>query len=93
MSKLPNIDSALVPQRKIINYLLSATHDAGRDKATFFQRFGFTAEAWEILAHALRAHAAEHELTKIESSPFGKRYVVEGPLPTPSGRVPQVRAV
>jgi len=93
MSKLPNLDSALIPQRKIVNYLLSATHEAGRDKATFFRRFGFTVEAWETLANALHSHAAQHEIVKIEASPFGKRYVIEGPLPTPSGRIPQVRAV
>ena len=93
MSKLPHIDVALIPQKKIVNYLLSQTHDSGRDKAIFFGHFSFTPEAWEVLAQALRQHAAQHEIAKIETSPFGKRYVVEGPLQTPSGRAPQVRAV
>lgn len=93
MSKLPQIDAALIPQKKIVNYLLSETHDSGRDKANFFRRFGFTSEAWETLAQALRHHASQHEIAKIEPSPFGKRYVVEGSLQTPSGRVPQVRVV
>ena len=44
MSKLLDIDSALIPQKKIVNYLLSETHDGGRDKANFFKRFGFTTE-------------------------------------------------
>jgi hypothetical protein len=93
MMKLPSIDAALIPQKKIVNYLLSETHDSGRDKANFFRRFGFTSEAWETLAQALRQHAAQHEIAKIELSPFGKRYVIEGALQTPSGRVPQVRVV
>jgi hypothetical protein len=93
MSKLPNIDSALIPQRKIVNYLLSATHDSGRGKASFFRRFGFTTEAWVDLAHALRQHAREHEIVKIEASPFGTRYVIEGAFSTPSGRAPHVRVV
>jgi hypothetical protein len=90
---LPHIDVALIPQKKIVNYLLSQTHDSGRDKAIFFWRFGFTPEAREVLAQALRQHAAQHKIAKIETSPFGKRYVVEGPLQTPSGRAPQIRAV
>lgn len=39
--------------------------------------FGFSIEAWEVLAEALRRHAAEHKVTKIETSPFGTRYVIE----------------
>ena len=93
MSKLPHVDAALIPEKKVVNYLLSATHDSGRDKATFFRRFGFTAEAWEVLAQALRQHAMRHEIAKIEPSPFGTRYVLEGALPTPSGRAPHVRVV
>jgi len=76
MSKLPNIDTILIPQKKIVNYLLSETHEAGRDKANFFKRFGCTTEAWEILAQALRQHAARHEIAKVEPSPFGNRYVI-----------------
>jgi hypothetical protein len=79
--------------KKIVNYLLSETHEAGRDKANFFKRFGFTLEAWEILAQALRQHAVQHEIAKIEPSPFGDRYVIEGFLQTPSVRAPQVRTV
>lgn len=55
--------------------------------------FGFTVEHWEILAEALLAHAATHEIAKIESSPFGLRYVIEGIISTPDGRMPHVRAV
>jgi len=93
MSKLPHSDEALIPQKKIVDYLLSPTHDSGRDKAIFFMHFGFTPEAWEVLAQALRQHAAQHEVAKVEASPFGQRYVVEGSLQTPGGRAPQVRAV
>ena len=57
MSKLSHIEAALVPAKKILNYLLSETHEAGRDKANFFKHFGFTSAAWEILAQALQQHA------------------------------------
>jgi hypothetical protein len=53
MKKLPNVNEAIIPQKKITNYLLSLTHSSGRDKAVFFRRFGFTPDSWEVLAQAL----------------------------------------
>ncbi len=91
--KLPHYDKALVPREKVVDYLMSLTHRDGRGKAIFFSRFGFVPDAWENLAEALRHHAAEHDLAKIETTPFGTRYVVEGRLNTPDGRSPRVRVV
>jgi hypothetical protein len=89
--KLP--EHAVVPERKIIEYLLSLTHRDGRSKAAFFMRFGYTTDDWEGLADALRHHAAEHEVTMVEDTPFGTSYAVEGQLIAPDGRSPQVRVV
>src|SRR2546422_989386 len=91
--KLPNYDKAIVPREKIVDYLLSPTHRDGRSKAAFFSSFGFSAEAWQTLAEALRRHAAAHEVAKIEASPFGTRYVIEGWLDAPDGRLPLVRVI
>ena len=91
--KLPNVERATVPGRKITHYLLSASHRDGQHKAKFFQRFGFRLEAWEILATALLNHARTHEVVETVPTPFGRNYVIEGPLPTPDGRTPNVRAV
>jgi hypothetical protein len=91
--KLPNYGSAEVPQTKITGYILSILHRDGRSKAVFFSGYGFSADRWEELALALRGHAADHEVTKIEDSPFGTRYIVDGTLPTPDGRAPFVRSV
>ena len=90
--KLPNREKAVVRRSKIVNYLLSATHQDGQGKANFFIRFGFSTEAWQILAEALRQHT-EYEVVKIEDSPYGIRYVIEGELQTPDGRSPQVRSI
>jgi len=49
---LPNYAQAVVPERKITEYLLSLTHRDGRSKAAFFMRFSFTADNWEGLADA-----------------------------------------
>lgn len=91
--KLPKHESAIVPEKKIREYLLSPTHRDGRHKASFFSRFGFCSEDWESLRDALVEHATEHELAKIEDSPFGTRYVVEGIITTPDGRSPAIRSV
>jgi hypothetical protein len=91
--KLPNYDNAIVPREKIVDYLLSLAHRDGRSKAIFFFSFGFSIETWQTLADALRHHAAAHEVAKIESTPFGARYVVEGELAAPDGRTPLVRVV
>lgn len=91
--KLPNYEQAVVPERKIAAYLLSLIHRDGRSKAAFFMRFGFTTDNWELLAHALRRHAADHEIAETEATSFGTNYVIEGPLLMPDGRSPQVRVV
>ncbi len=91
--KLPNYESAVIPEKKLTGYLLSLTHADGQSKAKFFMRFGFSADAWQIFATALFRHAADNELAKIEETPTGTRYVIEGILPAPDGRSPPVRSV
>jgi hypothetical protein len=91
--KLPNVDQADVPQEKVTDYLLSATHRDGKHKAAFFLAFGFRLEAWHELAEALLSHARQHEVAAQQASPFGVRYMVEGTLPAPDGRAPNVRTV
>lgn len=91
--KLPNYENAVVPQTKVTEYLLSLTHRDGRSKSNFFTRFGFSADSWEELAMALLRHAADQEVTRIEDSPFGTRYVVEGTLPAPDERAPVICSI
>ena len=45
------------------------------------------------MAEALLRHAADHKVARIEPSPFGTRYVIEGMISTPDGRAPLIRAV
>ena len=54
---------------------------------------GFSADAWEAFAQALREHASQNEVVRIEDSPFGKRYIVEGELSAPDKRKPRVRVI
>jgi hypothetical protein len=91
--KLPNHRKAIIGEAKLVKYLLSPEHPLGRHKASFLRSFGFSAQAWVALARALLRHAAEHDVAKVEDSLFGKRYIIEGALRTPDGRLPLVRAV
>jgi hypothetical protein len=91
--RLPEHADAVVSREKIADYLLSVAHPDGSSKAVFFRGLGFSGEAWEVFREALLRHAAEHEVTRVETSPFGTRYVVEGVLHAPDGRQPFVRVV
>ena len=92
--KLPFLDNIFVPEPKITQYLLNLDSENGKSKAHFFLAFGFTIEAWEVMAESLKQHARIHEVTSIVPKlPFGTNYVIEGNLITPDGRNPQVRVI
>ena len=86
-------DVVVVPPQKITHYLLSLTSRDGKGKARFFFGYGFTVADWEVLADALKRHAAENPVTKTETTDYGTRYVIEGMMRTPDGRTPQLRTV
>ena len=91
--KLPYSDRLEISQTKVVQYLLSSTHRAGRGKARFFSAFGFEVSSWETLAKALEQHARENLVLHTEKTPFGTRYVIEGPFLAPNGRELQIRTV
>jgi hypothetical protein len=91
MSLLPHPDRAVVPEAKIVSYLLSARHSGGRAKARFLESFGFRAQDWHALRDAKIAHATANDITASHQTRFGTRYEIDGPLPTPDGRAPMVR--
>jgi hypothetical protein len=91
--KLPHADRLEIPKAKVVEYPLSSTHRAGRGKAGFFSAFGFQVSSWEALADALRQRARDNAVTLSEDTPFGTRYVIEGPLAASNGRQLQVRTV
>ncbi|MEW6690163.1 MAG: DUF6883 domain-containing protein [Pseudomonadota bacterium] len=91
--KLPYVEAAEIAAEKIIGYLLSPTHRAGKSKAAFFGKHGFNADEWQVLAAALRAHAAGNPASRVEESAYGTRYVIDGPLGAPDGSALNVRSV
>jgi len=91
--KLPNYESAVVKPDKLTAYLLCDAHPYGRHKAKFFANFGFALSHWQLLADALLKHAVLHDVTNVESSDFGVRYVVDGRIMSPDLRNPRIRSV
>ena len=90
--KLPDVEKAEVPEAKVVRYLLSTTHRAGKSKASFFIGFGFDADRWEELARALKQHAVDNDISLEEKTTFGTRYVIEGLLKAPDGTWLNVRS-
>lgn len=90
---LPRADSSVVPETKIVGYLLSLTHPRGQHKAAYFASFGFSANDWQVLQSALLAHAQGHEVESAQRTLFRMRYPIRGALSAPDGRAPMVRTV
>jgi hypothetical protein len=91
--RLPNAERAIVPPAKIVNYLLSPTHRAGKSKAAFFSGFGFSANDWPAMAAALRRHATDNAVSMTAETAFGVRYVIDGPMRAPDETLLNVRSV
>ena len=89
--KLPNSRLAVVPERKVTQYLLNPAHPVGGSKAAFFLRFGFTVADWQRLADALLLLANENEVVETEQTPHGRRYVVDGRIIAPDGTSLNIR--
>ncbi len=90
---LPNLSRSRVEREKIIDYLLSLTHPEGRNKAEFFNHFGFRLEEWEVLMVSLLNHSLMYPVAGSVESEYGVRYSIDGELETPDGRNPRVRTV
>src|SRR5262245_8408194 len=93
MATVPCCDQSTIDTAKITGYLLFEKHPTGRGKARFFKRFGFREDLPEELARALLAHVRDHSIADIETSAYGTKYRVDGPLVSPDGRNPLVSTV
>jgi hypothetical protein len=93
MRRLPNADRAIVPERKIMDYLLSTDHAKGAAKAGFFLRFGYSREDWRSLAETMRQHARLQPVVRLRRNDHGEIYEVRGPVSTLDGRNPKITTV
>jgi len=89
--KLPNARRAVVERSKIVDYLLNASHPGNNGKAAYFESRGFSSKGWRYLAGALLHLARTVSVQRILETPHGTKYILDGPLPSPSGKLMAVR--
>jgi hypothetical protein len=90
---LPGAENATLDLRKVTEYLFNRTNPDGWAKGRFFQRFGFDEARPEELAWALLQHAWGNPVTHSESTAFGAKWEVTGPVSSPDGRNRIIRSV
>jgi hypothetical protein len=90
---LPNAEKAVVAEAKVIDYLLNPAHLDGATKARFFVALGFSRDEWEVLAGRLRHLAETAVIASTVESVHGIKYIIEGPITGPRGRIANVRTV
>ena len=91
--QLPNKENAIIPIAKIKDYLLSDTHPSGKSKSKFFRMFGFNETNIPLLEQFLLKIAQSYEVKKVELSPHGKKYTIDGKLYAPVGKNVSVRTI
>lgn len=91
--RVPNADAAMVPERKIIGYLLDRTHPKGGSKARFFLGHGYRMSDWQRLADDLRWHVQTYEVTGNRGTWGGMNYEVTGLLGFPDGTAHLITSV
>ena len=93
MARLPNAEKAIIEAEKLRGYVLSFAHPVGRFKAAFFQRLGYSAENWEAFERSLRQLIISQDVTQVEESQYGQKFIVEGPFTGLSGETVQIVTV
>lgn len=83
--KIPGRDNGIIPIEKIRDYLLSSDHPIGKFKAKFFYNLGYSQENWEVLAEEIQRILKQGDVTKVENTDYGKKYIVEGRLKSLTG--------
>jgi hypothetical protein len=91
--KLPNGEKASIDERKVREYLLSASHPVGRFKARFFASIGFGQENWQALTEAIAHVAANGEAQLVQDNENGRKYLVLGVLSGTQARSAEVVSV
>ncbi len=91
--ELPNKSHAYVSISKITDYLLSETHAVGKSKAKFFRSFGFDETNVSQFEQGLIHIAQTESVAETTETIYGKKYVIDGELETPSGDMIHLRTV
>ena len=90
---LPSREKAVVPERKLMSYLLSLKHPVGKSKAEFFHLHGFSEESADLLKRGLLRVAHEENVQATEDTIHGTKYVIAGSIEVPEGNHVAIRTV
>ena len=93
LARLPNAEKAVIDSEKLQGYILSFAHPVGRFKAAFFRRLGYSTENWEVFEQHLRDLILSQDVTRIEESRYGQKFIVEGIMVSPAGTKVQIVTV
>ncbi len=93
MAKLPNAEKAIIDAEKLQGYILSFAHPVGRFKAAFSQKLGYSSENWGVFEGHLRELILSHDVAGVERSRYGRKFIVEGSVVSPSGETVQIVTV
>ncbi len=78
---------------KVRDYLLNPNHPQNSGKAALFEAFGFTRNAWRVLADSIASHLLAHPPSMGTETVHGTKFVAECAMPTPDGRNPCMTTV
>ena len=62
----------------------------GRFKAAFFRRLGYSTDNWEVFEQHLGDLILSQDVTRIEESRYGQKFIVEGIMVSPAGTKVQI---
>ena len=89
---LPDKPLFIAPN-KVQDYLLNPHHPIGGAKAQFFLGIGYSRQHYQQLIADLIQHGYSGTVTEEKPSPYGTKFVVDGPLLAPNGRHYPIRTV
>jgi hypothetical protein len=91
--QLPYIDEAHVSELKSSEYLLADDHPTGRSKALFFRTLGFRKDQPAVMRLALLQHATVNDVSSVQQTVFGSKYLIDGRLSGPNGNSARIRSI
>jgi hypothetical protein len=83
---------SVLRRSSIRDYLLSPVHPIGRYKALFYRTLGHDQTSWQQLETDLRS-LASLPAEPLESTEYGTKYAIIGPLTGLNGRVAEIVTV
>lgn len=85
--------TAIIPEEKLRDYVLSPSHPDGRAKAEYLGRIGYIRAQWQQLEEDLRTQILVLEANPGRVTPWGRKYEILGPLTGPNGETAWVRTI